>query len=299
MKKIAVITRTKNRCLLLKRAIKSVLGQSYKEWVHVIVNDGGDSAEVDALLNEYMDEYYGRLIVIHNSVSLGMEAASNVGIKASSSDYIVIHDDDDSWDKDFLSVTAGFLNKNTIETVKGVVTHARSITETIIGKNIKYNGSHSFDPFLNSVTLPALSEVNKFMPISFLYERQVLNDIGYYDESLPVIGDWEFNLRFLSKYDIKVITKELANYHIREAASSASYENTVTAGRDLHEFYRSLVINKHVRKEMKNESNGLGFLLMMGDYAYTTKSGIWRINYIIDKLTKNKLIRGIIRWIRR
>ncbi len=39
---VTVITRTKNRTLLLERAIKSVLAQTREDWTHVIVNDGGD-----------------------------------------------------------------------------------------------------------------------------------------------------------------------------------------------------------------------------------------------------------------
>ena len=47
--KVAIITRTKNRCLLLRRAIESVLAQSFADWTHVIVNDGGNRYEVDLL----------------------------------------------------------------------------------------------------------------------------------------------------------------------------------------------------------------------------------------------------------
>ena len=74
--KVAIITRTKNRVLLLDRAVKSVLCQTFDNWQHVIVNDGGDANPVDELVDRYLDQYAGRLTVIHNTQSKGMEAAS-------------------------------------------------------------------------------------------------------------------------------------------------------------------------------------------------------------------------------
>ena len=47
---VAVITRTKDRPILLRRAIESVLRQSFGEWVHVIINDGGNPSTVDFLV---------------------------------------------------------------------------------------------------------------------------------------------------------------------------------------------------------------------------------------------------------
>jgi glycosyltransferase involved in cell wall biosynthesis len=82
---VAIITRTKNRPILLPRAIESVLSQSFKDWIHVIVNDGGDPAELEAVIEPHLPAYKGRLSIMHHAVSLGMEAASNAGIHSSQS----------------------------------------------------------------------------------------------------------------------------------------------------------------------------------------------------------------------
>jgi glycosyltransferase involved in cell wall biosynthesis len=74
--RVAVITRTKNRAILLKRAIRSVLDQKYEDWTHVIVNDGGDAGEFSVLAES--GRIQGRVTVIDNP-SVGMEAASIPG----------------------------------------------------------------------------------------------------------------------------------------------------------------------------------------------------------------------------
>jgi glycosyltransferase involved in cell wall biosynthesis len=53
-----------------------------------------------------------------------MEAASNAGIAACDSDYIVIHDDDDSWCPDFLERTVAFLDGPEGARYGGVATHS-------------------------------------------------------------------------------------------------------------------------------------------------------------------------------
>ena len=76
---MGVVTRTKDRVVLLRRAVESVLHQSYRNWTMVIVNDGGSPREVDDLVEAYAAEAGGRIRVVHNPKSLGMEGASKVG----------------------------------------------------------------------------------------------------------------------------------------------------------------------------------------------------------------------------
>src|SRR5579884_96060 len=107
--KVAVVTRTKNRPLLLKRCIESVLNQTYKDWFHIIVNDGGDVTTVEGVVAAYLDRYNGRVRVLHNETSVGMQNASNQGIRATESEYIGIHDDDDTWHGMFLEECVDYL----------------------------------------------------------------------------------------------------------------------------------------------------------------------------------------------
>ena len=74
----------------------SALGQTYSDWVHVIVNDGGKRNEIELLAIEFEEAYQGRLQILHLPESVGMQSASNAAIEASESDFIIIHDDDDS-----------------------------------------------------------------------------------------------------------------------------------------------------------------------------------------------------------
>lgn len=287
---VAIITRTKDREVFLERAINSVLGQSFQNWCHVIVNDGGSQDAINTLTNKYIKQYHNRLLLITHNNSLGMEAASNAGILATNSDYIAIHDDDDSWSESFLSETVKTLDENKVNNFAGVITHCNLIYEKMKEDKIIKVKTEKFHPCLNSVSITDMTRINQFMPISFLYKRSVIDEIGLYNAELPVIGDWEFNLRFLIKYDIIVIKKNLANYHVRKN-NVGVFANSVVANRDDHELYRTLLINHYIRSISKNNSLELENLMIIGNYLYKPFRTIYRIEKLIDRLKNYKIIK--------
>ncbi|NEX19688.1 glycosyltransferase family 2 protein [Thiorhodococcus mannitoliphagus] len=259
---VAIVTRTKNRTLLLDRCVKTVLAQTIPNWIHVIVNDGGDPKDIETLVEPYRDEYAGRLKVIHNEQSLGMEAASNVGIRASQSRYLVVLDDDDSWDPTFLDVMVEVLENETWPNTRGVFCHTEIIFEEIRGKEIRELGRKDFNGWLNAIDMLRLLASNRFTPVCFLFERSVVDEIGMFDESLPVIGDWEFNIRFLERFDITVHPEYLAFWHQRPKVKNG-LGNSVIADGDLHDIYRSRMVNKWVRQSLQNGTLDYGQLFAL------------------------------------
>jgi len=286
--RVTVITRTKNRNHLLARAVSSILNQTYQDWEHVIVNDGGDCNAVEELLNPYKQSYAGRLKLIHHEESKGMEAASNTGIKHSASQFLAIHDDDDSWDKSFLQTCVEQLSTDPDTEVKGVVTGTIQVFETTKGANIVSLREQEYSPQLSAVSLPAMLEVNQFLPIAFVFYRSAYEEIGPYDETLPVAGDWDFNIRFLSKFDIRVIRENLAFYHVRLDAVG-HFANSVSK-EDLHAHYRAKIVNRYIRKDLERGAHVMGTYIAMGDFLFRTNQNLSRVGRILDKLKKLPLM---------
>jgi glycosyltransferase involved in cell wall biosynthesis len=193
---VAIITRIKNRPLLLKRAMRSVLDQSYEDWMHVIVNDGGERVVVDALAAEMDSAYRGRIRIVHNLTSVGMEAASNIGLKQSRSKWVALLDDDDTWHPDFLGTCVQALQDKRAPSVKGVVTHSIKVIERIKSNRcvevVQEVRRETFNEDLRTIQMSELLSGNLFTVNSFLYERDVIQTIGPYREDLSVLGDLEF-----------------------------------------------------------------------------------------------------------
>jgi len=254
MPKIAIITRTLNRPLLLERAARSIINQTFRDFVWVIVNDGEQKPD-DAIISDFPQD---KIFMIRNSQPVGMEAAANMGLKASKSEYVIIHDDDDSWHPEFLEKTTSYLDKLSPSNIqKGVITHNMVKTEIIEGNKIKLISKQPFNTWLTEVSLYRMLAGNTFPPISFLYRRKVLEEIGYYDECLPVLGDWDFNIRFLMKYDIGLIPEVLAYTHQR----AGFLTNTDVGRNESHKYYDNLLRNRYLRKDIGNGTIGVGYYM--------------------------------------
>lgn len=297
--RVAIITRTKNRTLLLERAVRSVLEQTYQDWTHVIVNDGGDAEAVRRVLAPSLEAYTGRLAVIDNPASVGMEAASNIGIRGCSSEFVVIHDDDDSWEKDFLARCVEFMDSASKPQLGfqygGVVTHSLRVIEKIHGQEVHRVDTEPFNVWMSSVSLYRLAAGNTFPPISFLFRRDVWEAVGCFREELPVLGDWDFHLRVCARYEIGLIPELLANYHHRIAIQSGDYGNTVFVAEAKHRAYDALYRNELLRRDLEAGRAGLGFLVNVGSSFELLHRQLWPMERVLHRFRNNLLVRRLAR----
>jgi GT2 family glycosyltransferase len=248
---------------MLQRALLSISSQSEKDFVWVIVNDGGEASPVDGVAEQARQAGL-YVTVIHHEKNIGMEAASNSGIRASNSSYVSIHDDDDTWEPEFLKVTARFLDEDKAHV--GVVTHAMRVNERLRNDQTQILGKAPHAPILQAVQLADMARSNLFPPIAFLYRRSLFESVGGYDETMPVLGDWDFNLRALLQGDIAVIPKQLANYHVRKSNETGDphYENSVPPQMSRQLIADAAYRNRKLREDMAAGRFGIGSLLMIG-----------------------------------
>ena len=264
MLSVGIVMRTKNRSVLLKRALESVLNQTYPHWNLVVVNDGGQPEPVNLLLQHYHGCANGRIQVIHNPQSVGMEAASNLGLEKLDTDLAVIHDDDDSWSPDFLlRTTQTYQEKKQIfPNVGGVACHCDRIIETVEGNIVHINKVEDYNQWMleGFVWLNTMLRFNTFPRICFLFDLATCKRLGGSDSNLPVLGDWDFHLRFMMQKDIWLLSETLAFYHIRPTLSGDLGNNTIINNHE-HQFYRSYLENKWLREDLISRKHGLGTLL--------------------------------------
>lgn len=257
--KVAVITRTRNRPTFLKRALASIHNQSMKDFVHVIVNDGGDPQVIEEILERNKKLVGDRVMLIHNTSSNGIEAASNKAIKKSNSKYIAIHDDDDTWHSDFLKLTTKTLDSSN---VGGVVVKTNKIIEEIDEKSITTKKIQPWMPDMKVISLYRQCIENQMTPITFIFKRSCVEQVGYFDENLELCGDWDFGIRFLLEYDVDFLDPgyALANYHHRKYKEGVE-GNTSYSGNEKHRYYTNKLANKYLRQELKTGRLGIGYIM--------------------------------------
>jgi glycosyltransferase involved in cell wall biosynthesis len=181
--RVTAIIITHNRLERLKRAINSVLTQTYTNIELIIVNDGSEDGTI-----EYLDELsleYTAITIIHHRIAKGACAARNTGLKAATGLYVAGLDDDDEWLPD------------RIATLKNAYSHNYSFTyasDRIISDNKQVSLIRRGTTDLNSI----LSE-NRIGNQIFT-ETYKLCDIGGFDVSMPAAQDWDVWIRLILKY---------------------------------------------------------------------------------------------------
>ncbi|MEM9084361.1 MAG: glycosyltransferase [Pseudomonadota bacterium] len=268
---VAIVTRTKDRPQLLKRAAKSVAAQTFDDYIWVVVNDGGDEAQVRNVLEACPVEP-ARIRFFSNPASLGMEAASNVGIRQTSSKYLMVHDDDDTLHPDFLSETVRFLESPAGQAYGGVSTRVDYVSEEINGEEIAIHHQTPYMDWVQSVDFAEILAQNLITTISFLYRRELFDEIGGYNESLPVLGDWFFNVEFVLRSDIKILDQTLAYYHHRDRGQNEgipSNSNSVIARRSAHIENAARCRNALIRKY--RDEGGVVSAVVAGYFAHTQR----------------------------
>ncbi|MDQ0492733.1 glycosyltransferase family 2 protein [Paenibacillus brasilensis] len=278
MGKVSVVVRTKDRPLLLKRAIDSILSQTYTDWEIVLVNSGEDKDLIESIMHDFKSKSSNDIILLHINTNLHIDELINLGVSKSSGYYVTLLDDDDTWAPSFLEECILLLDEN--EGVDGAVTQTTIIEETLEGNKTRFIKSYVFNNRLRRIYGWKIARCNLFTTNSFVYKREAYDKIGGYRKDIPLLGDWEFNMRFYLKYKIGVIPKPLANYHKRIDVVNRGkgfYSNTSLT--------RHLIYDRIIRRKYLKQGLSKGpflFCLLVYLFGY--------INSFI-KLTKSVIYR--------
>ncbi len=291
--RVAIVMRTKNRPLLLHRALGSVLLQSYIDWHLYLVNDGGERDRLDELVGNYLPLFDRRLTVIHHPESKGMEAASNAAIRQAAADLVAIHDDDDAWHPDFLAEATAFLSSPGNAGFIAVTTGCTLIRERIERDEVLESDRTLWPHGRGIIDFEKLIIGNQFPPICMVFRHGVLEKIGAFNEGLRVLGDWEFNLRLSLLGDFGFIDRPLAYYHHRAAKTDFSYGNTVVDGLAMHELQNLRLRNGMLRTALAKNPETLGLLVPILRGAHQLDERLARIEAALERNRIPPPLRGM------
>lgn len=220
---VAVLVRTKDRPRFLRRALANIAEQTFTDYTVCVINDGGDESATRAILQAsplaHLLEGDAPRLKLLTTGGGNMEAASNAGLAATDSEFVAIHDDDDLWAPEFLERTVGALRASEalICSTRVVERYERETPEgefEVYEERIFHDGLPGFG-------LQFLYRTNRTVPIGILYRRRLHELVGFYDESLPVVGDWEFNLRAAAVTEVLLVDEPLAYWSLRPEADGA------------------------------------------------------------------------------
>ena len=198
MIKVSVIIPTYNRANLLKRAIRSVLAQTYRNFELIVVDDGSTDNTKQICSNIRFEHIK---CVREESNFGGAARPKNTGIKISQGEYIAILDDDDQWLPKKLEEQIKFLEKYPDVAIVGC--------NFLINEKKEYKIPHYKNVFKRMLVTDDMGPGSTMM-----YKREVFDKVGLFDENLKSGQDKEMRIRLSLKFKFGFIRKPLVIYYI-------------------------------------------------------------------------------------
>ena len=191
---IAVIIPTYNRYELLKRAVESVLAQTYPPY-EIIVIDDGSTDQTQEIQQDFPNIKY---LYQENR---GVSSARNLGIINAECEWIAFLDSDDVWHEDKLQEQVKFHEENP-EILMSYTDELwiRDGVSVKIPKKFSKHGGNIFEKCLSHCIIA---------PSSTIIHKELLKRVGSFDEDLEVCEDYDLWLRVAQNYHIGLVDKKL------------------------------------------------------------------------------------------
>src|SRR4051794_8264941 len=207
---VSTIIPTYNRADLLVRALDSVAAQGYRPIEVVIIDDGSTDNTVDVVRERtpYLKSR-GIDVLFHQQQNQKAPKARNVGMKMARGSLFAFLDSDDLWLPDFLQTVVRLLDEHpdcgmAFSGILGI-----DYDDRVFAERRMY-----IDPEpVEGVLREPFNRIIRYMPTQtsgVVVRKSVIDDVGDFDLSLPVVEDWDLWYRIGKRYDMAYPVRALA-----------------------------------------------------------------------------------------
>jgi glycosyltransferase involved in cell wall biosynthesis len=222
----------------IKKAIKSVLNQSFKDFELIIIDDGSKDKSIK-IIKEFENKKNIKIVIQKNK---GLIVSNNLALRLSRAKYIMRLDSDDWLDPYALEIMSNVLERN--KKISLVFPDYYEVNKN--GKILKQIIRHDFNK-VKLLDQPAHGACT-------MIRKENLIDIGGYDEEFSCQDGYYLWLKFIKKYMVKNINLPLFYYR--------QHEKSLTKNNKKIYSNRSQIISKLQNKN--NKKNVLSILPIRG-----------------------------------
>ena len=227
--RFSVVLPVWNRASMVMSAVGSVLGQTCGDFELLIVDDGSSDALGEAVAPVLDDPRVQLLRRPHQGVC----AARNAGIAAAAGSVIAYLDSDNRWHPEFLERMG--------EAFENAGSRLAYCNFNLYRRNRLTGGIRFVGPRSWSFRFGALLHDNCIDINTVIHDRSLVELVGWWDEELERMNDWDFILRLVSCVEPLHVDEALVDYYLRVAPNSiTSTRRAMPAGLRIEEKHMGL-----------------------------------------------------------
>jgi glycosyltransferase involved in cell wall biosynthesis len=248
--RVTIITPSYNQGHYIEETIRSVLLQGYPNLEYIVV-DGGSTDNTIEILKKY--NTYLRWI---SEPDKGQTDAINKGLKMSAGEIFAYLNSDDIYLPGAIQeVVAMFLRYPDIDMVYGNIVHIGRESETIEKYQTK------------PINISTILSFNLYVPQPAVFlRRSVIDDTGYFDDSLDLAMDYDYWIRVLRHHKAGYIDRDLAAARLYPEAKSSSLD--MNYRKDLLKIHMKFFSDDVPPELAKLEKKGLGRIYLNSGRVY-------------------------------
>ena len=201
--KISVIMSVYKGDKYLKEAIESILNQTFTDFEFIIVNDGSTDNSLE-IIQSYDDE---RIKIINNEKNIGLTKSLNKALKQAKGEYIARQDADDVSLPNRFEEQVKYFEEHPEVVLLGTSVYLIGENEKIVGKRI----------VLTKPSIKYLFKENQFNHGSVMFKKEIVNQLGGYNELIRYSQDYELWLRIAKYYEVRNLTQSLYKLRSHDA----------------------------------------------------------------------------------
>jgi len=186
MPKVSLITPSYNKEKYIAETINSLINQTFEDWELIIVDDNSTDNTTN-IIEEFIQKD-ARIKLFRNEINKGANYSRNFALNKSLGDYVIYLDADDVLRRDCLLTR---IEKMRI-TNSDVCVFSLNLFNKVIGDDIRV-----WNPETKTPLSDFLSHKLPWQTMQPIWKREILIDLGGYDESFERMQDVEFHTRAL------------------------------------------------------------------------------------------------------
>ena len=186
--KVSILMTSYNAGLFIKRSIKSILNQTYKNFEIILVDDYSSDETLKVVKN--LESKKIKLVALKKHV--GRTSALNYGLKKITGEFVAILDADDIAHKDRLKVQIDYFKNNKEINIVGSWYNIIDKHEQIL---VKFEKKYKSKEIYNIMLFR-----NIFCHSTIMFRKKILKKIGNYPKNITYAQDYAFLLKAM-KFD--------------------------------------------------------------------------------------------------
>lgn len=194
---ISVIIPMYNAQSTILPCLDSVIHQTYKGKMEIIVVNDGSKDESKLIVEQYINEHKDFTIQLIDKPNGGVSSARNAGLRNAKGEYMALLDSDDEWLANKIERQIEIFESNSLIDFLGTNRNGEVLT-TIGLKKIT---------LLTKFTSKLLLIKFVFQPSTVIFKSKIVSDIGYFDETQKYAEEGNYFIRIANTYNCYLLNE--------------------------------------------------------------------------------------------